>query len=210
MAKLNEIIEACQNGENLARKMLYEEYSTKMRAVCYRYLGNIMDTEDILHESFIIIFAKIGQYSGKGSFEGWLKRIVINTSLNFLKKKRKSTISYGDEMIEIWEQKNIENPISSKGEEKDKDLVRRMNFSKDELMEIMQQLPEGYKLVFNLVVFEKHTHKEVGELLSITEGTSRSQLNRARKYLQQELYKASIEKRKKEDNDQYKSILRVV
>jgi len=108
------------------------------------------------------------------------------------------------------EHENVENPILIEGTEKQRDLIRRMNFSKEELIEVLQLLPEGYRIVFNLFVFEKHSHKEIAEILSISENTSKSQLNRARKYLQQKLYEISLKKANKEDNDQYKNLLRIV
>ncbi|SEH05354.1 RNA polymerase sigma factor [Candidatus Venteria ishoeyi] len=210
MTDLSEIIDACKRDEELARKILYEQTSTRMRAICFRYLGNKSDTEDVLHESFIIVFTKIKQFEGKGSFEGWMKRIFINNSLRFLKDKRKAELSHGDEMLSKWEYENADSPLSSKGKEKQEDLIRRMEFTKEELMEVLQTLPEGYRLVFNLFIFEKHGHKEIAKLLSISENTSKSQLNRARKYIQQKLYKISIERAGKEENDQYKQHLRVV
>ena len=210
MIDLSEIIGACKRGERLAQKMLYEQFSTKMRALCFRYLGKNADVEDILHEGFIIVFTKIGQFAGKGSFEGWMKRIFINSSLRFLKIKQNSIISHGDDKIVQSEHENVENPILIEGTEKQRDLIRRMNFSKEELIEVLQLLPEGYRIVFNLFVFEKHSHKEIAELLSISENTSKSQLNRARKYLQQKLYEISLKKANKEDNDQYRNLLRIV
>ncbi|MBT3210285.1 MAG: sigma-70 family RNA polymerase sigma factor [Bacteroidetes bacterium] len=208
--ELSEIIEACRRGERLAQKMLYQEFSMKMRAVCYRYLGKNADAEDILQEGFITVFTKISQYSGKGSFEGWMKRIFINSSLRLLKNKQNSILSHGEEKIVQWEQKNVENPLSAGGTEKQQDLIRRMNFSKEELMELLQKLPEGYRVVFNLFAIEKHNHKEIAKILSISENTSRSQLNRARKHVQQKLYEISLKRALKEDNEQYKNLLRVV
>ncbi|MEA3443836.1 MAG: sigma-70 family RNA polymerase sigma factor [Bacteroidota bacterium] len=210
MTELSEIIEACKRGEELARKMLYEQFSTRMRAVCFRYLSNNADTEDILQEGFITVFTKIGQFTGRGTFEGWMKRIFINTSLGFLKCKNDSVLSHGDEKLLQWEQENIVNPISAKGQEKQQDLIRRMNFSKEELMDILQVLPEGYRIVFSLFVFEKHGHKEIAKMLSISENTSKSQLSRARKFLQQKLYEISRKRAGEEENEQYKSLLRVI
>lgn len=210
MTDLSEIVEACKRGEELARKMLYEQYSTLMRAVCFRYLGNDADTEDVLHESFLKVFTKIDQFKGIGSFDGWMKRIFINTSLRFLKNKLDSALSHGDDKLMQWEHENVVHHISIEGKEKQEDLIRRMNFSKEELMCVLQTLPEGYRVVFNLFVFEKHTHKEIAELLSVSENTSKSQLNRARKFVQQKLYEMSLVKAGKEENEQYKSLLRVV
>jgi RNA polymerase sigma-70 factor (ECF subfamily) len=210
MTDLCEIVEACKRGEELARKLLYEHYSTRMRGLCFRYLGNEVDTEDVMHECFLVVFTKIKQFKGTGTFDGWIKRIFINASLKFLKEKRSTELSHGDEMIKRWEQENIDSPISTKGREKQEDLIRRMQFTKEELIDVLQNLPEGYRLVFNLFVFEKHSHKEIANLLSIAESTSKSQLNRARKYIQQKLYEMSLERAGKEENEQYKRHLKVV
>ncbi len=210
MTKLNEIIQACQRGEELAQKLLYEQFSTKMRAICFRYLGNIEDAEDILHEGFIMVFTKINQFADRGSFEGWIKRIFINISLRHIKNTRKSSLVYGDEKILQWENENFSSPISNQDSEKPKDIINRMDFSRDELMNALQTLPEGYRIVFNLYVFEKNSHKEIAKLLSISENTSKSQLSRARKFLQQKLYEMSLERDKNEKNRQYKDFLKVV
>ena len=210
MTDLVEIIEACKRGEELARKLLYEQFSTRMRGLCFRYLGSSSDSEDVVHESFLIVFTKISQYSGKGSFEGWMKRIFINSSLRFLRNKKDSALSHGDEMLVKWEQENMVNPLSPNGSEKQEDLIRRTNFTKDELMAVLQSLPEGYRLVFNLFVFEKHSHKEISKMLGISQNTSKSQLARARKYVQQKLYDMSLERAGKEENEQYRQLLRVV
>lgn len=210
MTDLNDIVEACKRGEALARKMLYEQYSARLRAVCFRYLGNEADTEDVLHECFLKVFTKIGQFTGTGSFDGWMIRIFINASLRFLKNKRDPVLSHGDDNLMKWEHENVVIPISPEGKEKKEDLIRRMNFSQEELMTVLQTLPEGYRTVFNLFVFEKHSHKEIAELLSVSESTSKSQLNRARKFVQQKLYEMGRAKDGKEENEQYKRLLRVV
>ncbi len=209
MTNLNEIIEACKRGEEIARKLLYEQFSQEMRAICFRYIGSYNDTEDVLQESFIKVFTKLDQYNGKGSFEGWLKMICINASLNFLKKKSRSRLSHGDEELAKWENENLVVPLSDKLLDAE-EVIGRLNLSKDEIIELLQELPAGYKTVFNLYVFEKHSHKEIAELLMISVNTSKSQLKKARKYLKQILYKKGLEQLRMEDHEQYRSILKVV
>ena len=209
MTNQNDIIQACKQGEKLARKMLYEEFSPRMRAVSFRYVGNISDAEDIIQECFITIFKKINQYTGKGSFEGWIRRIIINSSLRFLEIKNRIPIISNEINTENYDY-DSETQVSFYGKEKPEDLVRKMNFSKEELMEILQLLPIGYRTVFNLYVFDKLSHNEISEVLSISESTSKTQLFKARKYLQQKLYEISLQRVAKEENKQYKEFLRVV
>ncbi len=210
MTDLKELIEAGKRGEELAWKLLYQRYSARMRALCYRYLGDVADTQDVVSESFMKVFTKMSQFKGKGSFEGWMKRIFINSCLTFLKEKQTSILFHGDDKLEQWDNQNIESPIAMMGTEKQQDLIRRMNFSKEELMEIMQTLPEGYRLVFNLYVFEKMKHKDIATVLNVSENTSKSQLTRARRVLQQKLYEVSLERTKELEDEQYNSLLRVV
>ncbi len=210
MTDLSEIIEACKRKEELARKLLYEHYSARMRAVCFRYLGNESDTEDVLHECFLIVFTKISQFTGKGSFDGWMKRIFINAALRFIKNKNTTIISHGEDKLIQWENEKARQPISTNNSESKENLIRRMNFTQEELMEVLQLLPEGYRIIFNLFVFEKQSHKEIAKMLSISESTSKSQLSRARKFIQHKLYEISILRIDRQEKEQYKNLLRIV
>lgn len=139
-----------------------------MYGVCLRYAKDRADAEDILQEGFVRVFTKISQFESKGSFEGWMRRIMVNTALE---KFRKNDRLYPVEEIAVYESAEmVEETISS--------------ITADELMQMIQELPPRYKLVFNLYAIEGYSHQEIGEMMSITEGTSKSNLSRARMILQ--------------------------
>ncbi len=174
--KVEKLIQACINEEEAAQKYLYDRYAPKMYFVCLRYARHDSEAQDMLQDGFIKVFDNLKSFKSKGSFEGWIRRIVVNTSLNYCRKS-----SFKQEQIGIEDYQDIVvNPkaISSLGEQ--------------ELLKIIQQLPDGYRMVFNLYVIEGYSHREIGELLSVTESTSRSQLAKARKWMQHELEKQKI------------------
>ncbi len=143
-------------------------FSSKMFGVCLRYCRNYDDAKDILQDGFIKVFEKIGQFGQRGSFEGWIRRIIINTALErFRRNSHTLTMEKLPDMID--------NEEFDEGE---------VEFSMDELLGYIQKLPERYRMVFNLYVIEEMTHKEVAEIMGITEGTSKSDLSSARAILQ--------------------------
>lgn len=148
-----------------AQAKVYQLYSGKLFALCLKYAQNQEDAEDILQDSFIIAFNKIKQYKGDGSFEGWIKRITINVALQKYRERKKLQIVRNDE---------VEDEVSVELEEE---------VSADFLLELIQQLPNQYRLVFNLYVLDHFSHKEIAEMLNISEGTSKSNLSRARSIL---------------------------
>ena len=149
---------------------LFSYLAPKLKGVCYRYSGNTFDAEDLLQETFITIFTKIHTYRELGSFEGWARRIAVNTSITWLKKNKLLR-----QMGELNERYDAE-------DSQEDDLVE---VNTDELMQHIARLPNGYRTILNLFAIEGYSHKEIGELLSITESTSRSQYTRAKKALQQ-------------------------
>jgi len=165
---LDELIADCKKNCPKAQEQLYQMFSKKLFGVCLKYSTNYADAEDNLHDGFLIIFEKIKQYSFKGSFEGWAKRIVINNALQkfrgvrFMEIKNDTIV---DEIVEI-----------------DDDEV-----SMDYLMQIIQELPNQYRLVFSLYVLDGYSHKEVAEMLKITTGTTKSNLAKARMILKQKI-----------------------
>ena len=168
MAQLEEIIYQCKNGNGKAQTELYRLFSPKMYGVCLRYAKDSADAEDILQEGFIRVFTKIGQFESKGSFEGWMRRIMVNTALE---KFRKNDRLYPVEELSTFETiEMVEETVSS--------------ITADELMQMIQELPPRYRLVFNLYAIEGYSHQEIGEMMGITEGTSKSNLSRARLILQ--------------------------
>lgn len=166
-----ELIEGCLRGSALHQRALYDRFSGKMYAVCIRYAKTPSDAADLLQEGFIKVFGKIGQYHYQGSFEGWIRRVMVNTCLRAYQRQRFEMEQSGLESL----------PDPSVPP----DAVS--NLSEVDLLGLIAQLPEGYRLVFNLVAIEGYTHAEVAEILGIQEGTSRSQLTKARRWLAEQL-----------------------
>lgn len=176
---LEHIINGCIAGKSASREMLYRMYSSKMWGVCLRYARDKDEAKDILQDGFIKAFEKINQFEGRGHFEGWLRKIMINTALAEYRKKRYL---------------NIESVYSSNKDEESFERIEG-DIAADELLEIIKELPSQYKLVFNLYAIEGYSHKEIADLLSISEGTSKSNLSRARDILQKKVsavYKSGI------------------
>ena len=168
MAQLEEIIYKCREGNSGAQTALYRLFSAKMYGVCLRYAKDTGDAEDILQEGFLRVFTKINQFEFKGSFEGWMRRIMVNTALE---KFRKQDRLYPVEEMKIYESTEfVEETISS--------------ITAGDLMRIIQELPPRYRMVFNLFAIEGYSHLEISEMMNISEGTSKSNLSRARVILQ--------------------------
>lgn len=166
--ELDDIIQGCIRGKRSDQEKLYRMFSGKMYGVCLRYCRNQDEAKDILQDGFIKVFEKIKQFGQRGSFEGWVRKIMVNTALE--RYRRQSLTLAMDKIPEIVEDALDEEP--------------EHRLSMNELLEQVQQLPERYRMVFNLYVFEEMTHKEVAEMMGITEGTSKSDLSRARVILQ--------------------------
>ncbi len=175
------IISGCRKKHSRAQKLLFEKYAAKMSAVCRRYIKDPSEAESVMIGGFIKVFEKILQYKGDGIFEGWVRKIMINESLIYLRKNR---YMY------------LEVDISNADYEPDYDLLNN-RLDAEDLMEIVQKLPEGYRTVFNLYAIEGFTHKEIGEKLEINVNTSKSQLSRARKLLQKYLQERELWEKKK-------------
>jgi RNA polymerase sigma factor (sigma-70 family) len=166
----SELIAGCQKGDSKAQKALYERFSSQMYGVCMRYLKNAMDAEEALLNGFMKIYQNIDRFEGKGSFEGWVRRIMVNEALAFLRKKEPMYMAIDDSHVQVSDK------ISA-----DQDIVE------GELMSLLHNLPAGYRAVFNLYAIEGYSHKEIADMLNITEGTSKSQLSKARTMLQRRL-----------------------
>jgi len=160
------------NNSPEAKESLYKYFAPRMYGICLRFAGNRMEADDILHEGFIRIFMKIKDFRNEGSLEGWIRRTIINTAINYYRRNARYS--------KMSELDSLEIPGESYNMVYDK-------ISRDELLEIIQELPVGYRTVFNLNVIEGYTHKEIGELLNISDNTSKSQLNRARLLLQRKI-----------------------
>lgn len=165
------IIKGCMEGHRIAQEQLYRIFSPKMYGVCMRYCRNRDEANDILQDGFIKVFEKIHQFRNQGSIEGWIRRIMVNTALEFFRKK--SQVLVMEQVPEI----NDEND----------DDTWDLGLSSNELLQLIQKLPDRYRMVFNLYVFEDLTHKEIAETMGISEGTSKSDLSRARALLQNKI-----------------------
>ncbi len=170
---IENIIEGCRRKNPKAQRVLYEQMSARMYGVCLRYAGSVEDAQDVLHEGFIKVFEKIDQFQGKGAFEGWVRRIMVNTALEKYRSHFK-IINIQDNILEAEEQGYEE-------------LAE--NLTANELLTFIQELSPKYRAVFDLYAIEGYTHKEISEMLNISEGTSKSNLSRARAILQEKVKK---------------------
>lgn len=173
---LDQLIQNCKKNDTKAQSELYILFSSKLFAICLKYCRNRAEAEDNLQDAFVTIFNKVSQYNGKGSFEGWLKRITINTALQRYRSKGVFDIVNEDKIEDV----NIE--------------VENEEVSIDFLLNSIQELPDRYRMVFNLYVLDGYSHKEIAEMLNITTGTTKSNLARARLILKEKVttYKASL------------------
>ncbi|MBL0742798.1 RNA polymerase sigma factor [Chryseolinea lacunae] len=167
-AKEDELIKGCLRRDSSAQRLLYDTYSSKMYGLCYRYVKDSMEAEDILVTAFMKVFDKIGQFKSEGSFEGWIRRIVVNEALTFLRRNRSM---YLETDLEQADREPDYNSLSD-------------HLEAEDLLKMIQELPTGYRIVFNLYAIDGYSHKEIAEQLGISENTSKSQLSRARVYLQ--------------------------
>lgn len=170
-AKEEALIQGCVRGEPGAQKELYNRFSARMYGLCYRYVKNAMEAEDVLVTAFMKVFDKIHQFKHDGSFEGWLRRIVVNESLTYLRRNR---ALYLEAELELADR---EPDYASLGD----------RLEEEELISMIRELPTGYGIVFNLYAIDGYSHREIAEQLGISENTSKSQLSRARAYLQKML-----------------------
>lgn len=165
---LDQLIHDCKNNDTKAQEQLYRLFSSKLFAICLKYSRNYAEAEDNLQDGFLIVFDKIHQYNFKGSFEGWIKRIMIN---NILQQYRK--VSF----LELTHENIADEPEVEIDE----------TVSLDFLMKIIQELPDRYRLVFNLYVIDGYSHNDIADMLDITTGTSKSNLSRARVILKEKI-----------------------
>ncbi|MFO0435870.1 MAG: RNA polymerase sigma factor [Sphingobacteriaceae bacterium] len=165
---LQEIVERCKKDDAKAQEYLFNTYSKTLFGICCRYIKDRDDAQDVLQDSFIKIFLNINQFTGTGNFEGWMKRITVNTALHFLKEKSKLKFEGTDNLYVLEDETE---------EEIDSDIKAEY------IIECLNELPIGYRTIFNLFLIEGFSHKEIAEKLGIKESTSRSQYTKARKAL---------------------------
>lgn len=176
------LIERLKRKDKKAQKLLYDQYSSLFFGICIRYATNNDEAGDIMQEGFIKIFMNINQYSGAGSFEGWMKRIIVNNAINYYHKYYK--YRYHDD---------VSSAIKIESDDK---FYNESEFSYEELLDVIAELPIGYKTIFNLYAIDGYKHKEIAKILKISENTSKSQYHRAKKILQTRL----LEIKHKRDN----------
>src|SRR6478735_4972532 len=168
-----DIIQGCIDGRRICQKKLYDHFSGKMLGVCMRYAKDRAEAEDMLQEGFIKVFNNISRFKNEGSFEGWIRRIMVFTAINMFKhRSRKFQEDLDREGADGVYDDSVIDKISAK-----------------EIVALIQQMPEGYRMIFNLYAVEGYTHREIGEILGIAEGTSKSQYSRAKQYMQAALAK---------------------
>lgn len=172
--KVEDLIIRCNAGDRKAQELLYKQFAPKMLGVCSRYATDKMEAEDMMQNAFIRVFQKIGDYRGEGSFEGWVRRIMVHSSIEYYRKHHK--------MLQVVDMDEVEyepsvNPLAT------------ANLAAKDLLALIQQLSPGYRIVFNLYAIEGYSHKEIATITGITEGASKSQLSRARTVLKQQILK---------------------
>jgi len=171
------LIQDCCLGDRRAMQVLYERYAPGMMSVCYRYVNDRAIAQDLLHDGFLIVFSKIGDFRGEGSFEGWMRRVFVTTALGYLRKTKKhQETDYLDQAVLL-----TRNQVSA--------LDR---LSSEEILDCISRLPEGYRTVLNLFAIEGYSHREIAGMLGISEGTSRSQYARAKASLLKTLKELEI------------------
>ncbi|MFM7638562.1 MAG: RNA polymerase sigma factor [Bacteroidota bacterium] len=165
--KLQELLRACLAGDRKAQQSLYQQFAPVIYAICVRYMGVTDEAKDMLQETMVKFFQKSNEFRFQGSLEGWVKRIAVNTCLDQIKRNKAKYASSLDEAYELAGDVNATQPLETK------DLLR-----------LVSSLPDGYRAVFNMYAIEGFSHAEIGEVLGISENTSKSQLFKARKWLQ--------------------------
>ena len=177
MSELDEIIANCKSEQAWAQEKLFKLFAPKMLGVCRRYLVSIDDARDAMQDGFVKVFLNIRKFEGKSSFNTWITRIMMNTAIDMVKKINK---------VQFVRDEYYFNDENGPAEE---DFVESEGLSQQQLLGLIDRLPNGYKLVFNMYAIDGLGHKDIGNILGISEGTSKSQLNRARQFLKAEIKK---------------------
>jgi RNA polymerase sigma-70 factor (ECF subfamily) len=181
-----EIIKLCARHDRKAQEVLYDRYSRILLGICLRYASDKAEAEDILQDSFLKIFFNIKEYSGTGSFIGWLRKVTVNTAITHYHKNLKYRYH-----VDIDEYVSVETGVSS---------FEENYFTSDELYKVLNELPAGYRMVFNLYAIEGYKHKEIAEMLGIDTNTSKSQYSRAKAVLRDKLDKIGKMKKSYSEN----------
>lgn len=172
------ILEACKKGNTTAQRQFYERFKDKMFVMCLRYANSREDAEDVLQEGFVTVFRDLHQYTGVGNLEGWVRKVILNVALQQIRKQKN--------LFQTVELKNVD------VEDEAETLIFEEHTAKN-LIRLMQQLPAGFRTVLNLYVLENYSHQQIANELGITVGTSKSQLNRAKKWMKTMIEKSLTE-----------------
>ena len=170
------LVDGAKQGDRICQRELYNKLSIKMFPVCLRYIGEREKAKDVLHDGFITLFSKLSEFRGEGSFEGWARRIFATTAL--MQLRRHDILS---------QTLQIDGEVELNDAELILDPKETSSLDADKLMELILSMPDGFRAVFNLYALEGYSHKEIAEMLQISEGASRSQLSRAKTWLQRRL-----------------------
>lgn len=166
------LVNECAKGNSKAQRALFDKFAPKMLAVCQRYLRNNQEAEDVLQDGFVKVFQKIVDFKMEGSLEGWIRRIVVNTALDTIRKNKK--------LLDDIQVEEVQYKVSFTDHQFDgMDLAQ--------LMKLIDEMPDGYRIVFNMFAIEGYSHKEIADTLGVTENTSKSQYSRARAFLRTQL-----------------------
>lgn len=173
-----QLVTKCLEKDALAQKQLFDVYSRRMMGVCLRYSKDSEEAQDVLQMGFIKVFEKLDMYNHKGSLEGWIRKIIVNTALDNIRKNKKLMNNVELEKVDFQLHNYNENAVDE--------------LSAQDLLKVIQEMPTGFKTVFNMYVIEGYSHKEIAEELNISVNTSKSQFSRARAYLQKVLIKEKV------------------
>ena len=193
----SQLTDRCKKHDSEAQRVVYERLAPQMLGVCLRYAGNQSDAEDMLQDGFITAFQKIKQFKNKGSFEGWIRKIMVNTALMYLRDKKQTRGAVPFEEVE-WQiaDDDHEEAYSQTAVQ----IVQKASFTQEEILEQVALLPDGFREIFNLYAIENMKHKDIAKTLDISVGTSKSQLSRARKQIQKGLYYKALDQNKQKEN----------
>lgn len=200
MLSEKDLIKKCKRYNLAAQQELYNRYAGVFKQICLRYSTGTVDVDDVLQESFISIYKSIKSYKEKGSFEGWMKRIVVNTALQHYKRQKTQKLQYNlDELHVVADDSDQVNSGNHKIDRSDVNdsevdyvLIQQADFSCKDIQDCSLMLKEELRIVFNLYFFEQYKHKEIGEILNIDESSSRTRLQRAREKMQTILYEKCL------------------
>lgn len=173
------LVSACTKGDSRAQRALFDKFAPKMLSICKRYIPNGDESEDVLQDAFVKIFQKIGDFKQEGSLEGWMRRIVVNTALDAIRKNKK--------WLGVAQVEAVENQVSFDDNAFD-------NMDVNHLLQMINEMPDGYRVVFNMFAIEGYSHKEIADTLGVSENTSKSQYSRARAFLRTQIEQLESEK----------------